>query len=304
MASMLQTEFWAKFKESSGWRSNKYGQLYGLSRFLPLRKSILYFPEIPQDGRFSDVFKDIKGDSTPGRIFSRFEFLELWSPALAGRLVRLGLVKAFEDVQPEYRQWLLLDKSEQELLKGMKPKGRYNIYLAKKHHLKIDWGITDQSVKILFELYDQTAKRANFRGRALAYFQLLAKTLADNQAGDIIIVSKDGQPLAALLLSFYGGVCSYLYGGSGDDRNLMAPYLTHWEAIREAKKRGLTVYDLLAIAPFPSSAKSHPHDGLTRFKTQFGGQSIRLLGSWDLVQSHFWYSLYKFVERRRRPAVQ
>lgn len=254
------------------------------------------------DDHFLAALKDIKTESVPGRIFARFEFLDLWTPERAGKLVHAGLIKAFEDVQPEYRQWILLDKSEEELLKEMKPKGRYNINVAKKHNLKVDWGITDNSVKTLFELYRQTSQRADFQGRNLDYFQKLSQVLADNKAGDIVVISKNDQPLSALLLSFYGGVCSYLYGGSGGDRSLMGPYLAHWEAIKEAKKRGLAVYDLLAIAP--EGNENHPHAGLTRFKSQFGGQSIRLLGSWDLVHSQFWYGLYRFAERKRRRAIR
>ncbi|MEK9167147.1 MAG: hypothetical protein AAB613_00155, partial [Patescibacteria group bacterium] len=93
--------------------------------------------------------------------------------------------------------------------------------------------------------------------------------------------------------------------------------------MKRAKHDGCAIYDLLAIAPFQQTAisnqlsadtekpraesrelkasdSSHPHSGLTRFKTQFGGQSVRLLGSWDLVHSGFWYTMYQFVERRRR----
>ncbi len=329
--SMLQTAWWAKFKESGGWKSKKYGPLYGLTRQLPFGRSILYFPEIPLDLEHGIPFNEqaiyisrSDDERVPtGRIFTRFEFLEFWSPEYANKLLHAGLVKAFEDVQPEYRQWVLLDKSEEELLKDMKPKGRYNINVAHKHDLKIEWGISDASIQTLFDLYDQTAKRADFQGRDLPYFQRLAKTLEENSAGDIIIVSKNNEPLSALLLSFYGGVCSYLYGGSGGDRSLMAPYLAHWEAMKRAKHDGCAIYDLLAIAPFQQTAisnqlsadtekpraesrelkasdSSHPHSGLTRFKTQFGGQSVRLLGSWDLVHSGFWYTMYQFVERRRR----
>lgn len=308
--SMLQTAWWAKFKEDGGWRAQKYGPLYGLTRQLPFGRSILYFPEIPLDLEHGIPFDDQaiyvsrKDDDKPpkGRIFTRFEFLEFWTPEHANKLLHAGLVKAFEDVQPEYRHWVMLDKSEEELLKEMKPKGRYNIGVAKKHDLEIKWGITDQSIQTLFDLYSQTAKRADFHGRNLAYFQKLAQALKENEAGDIIVVSKNDEPLSALLLSFYGGVCSYLYGGSGGDRSLMAPYLAHWEAIAEAKKRGMKIYDLLAIAP--EGKENHPHAGLTRFKTQFGGQPVRLLGSWDLVHSPIWYTLYRFAERRRRKTAQ
>ena len=119
--------------------------------------------------------------------------------------------------------------------------------------------------------------------------------------GEIVTVSHEGEVLAAALVTFYGNVASYLYGGSGGDRSLMAPYLMHWAAIKRAKQEGCAVYDLLAIAP--PEKENHVHAGLTRFKTQFGGESVRMLGSWDLVHSRFWYTMYRYAQKRRRRAL-
>jgi len=129
----------------------------------------------------------------------------------------------------------------------------------------------------------------------------LSKVLKENDAGEIITVSKSGEVLAVLLISFYEGIASYLYGGSGGDRSLMAPYLAHWEAIKLAKKRDCQIYDLLAVAP-PDKEK-HSHVGLSRFKAQFGGETVRLLGSWDLVHSPTWYTLYRFAQTKRRKTL-
>jgi lipid II:glycine glycyltransferase (peptidoglycan interpeptide bridge formation enzyme) len=76
----------------------------------------------------------------------------------------------------------------------------------------------------------------------------------------------------------------------------------HFEAMKEAKKRNCLIYDFLAVAPsdWPSNAPAHPYAGLSRFKTQFGGEMVRLLGSWDLINKPVWYKMYRFVERRRR----
>lgn len=300
--SILQTPYWAKFKEQSGWSFQKISSLYGLSRTVALGKSILYFPEICLDKHFLEAFDEVKSTPVKSRIFSRFEFLELWTAERAGELVKLGLIKAFEDIQPEYRQWINVEPSEDHILEQMKSKGRYNLNLAKKHNLKVELGINDKSIETLYELYRQTAVRADFQGRDRQYFKNLATMLKENDAGEIIIVSKGDQQLAALLLTFYDGVCSYLYGGSGGDRSLMAPYLGHWEAIKLAKARDCRLYDLLAVAP-PDDEK-HPHVGLSRFKAQFGGETVRLLGSWDLVNSRFWYGLYRIAQKRRRKAIR
>lgn len=300
--SVLQTEAWSRFKEQSGWHAHNTGGLYGLERVLGFGRSMLYFPELPFGDEALAVIKAVRHEKVPAkRIFTRFEFLEPWSAEGAKQLIEAGLIKAFEDVQPNYRQWITLEKTEEELLKDMKPKGRYNIRVAQKHGLKVSWGLEAEKVDALARLYQETAKRTGFAGRNAAYFQRLTDVIRANSLGEIVTVTHGEEVLAAALVTFYGGVASYLYGGSGGDRTLMAPYLMHWVAIQRAKKAGCLVYDLLAIAP--DGRVNHPHAGLTRFKTQFGGQSVRMLGSWDLVHNRFWYTMYRYAQKRRRRAL-
>ena len=299
---MLQTAWWAKFKETASWVPQRLDGVMTLTRNLPFGKSLTYIPESPLDQKTLAVVEATKIKAPPGRIFTRFEFFELWTAEKAAALLELGLMKSFEEVQPEYRQWVFLDKPESQILKDMKSKGRYNIKTAERHHLKIGTGINNESIQTLHSLYQETANRADFQGRSADYFRRLAQMLSQNNCGEIVTVSKDNEPLAAVLVSFFGGVASYLYGGSGADRTLMASHLAQWETIKLAKKHGCFLYDLLAVAP-PDN-QSHPYVGITRFKTQFGGQTVRMLGSWDLVHSPFWYSLYRFAEKRRRKVLR
>lgn len=302
ITSLLQTDFWAAFKEQFGWKTHRSGEFFGLERVLGFGKTLLYFPELPLNDESLKLIAHAKQVRTPpSRILSRFEFLEVWTPERAKVLFQLGLRKSFEDVQPDYRQWILLDKSEEKLLTAMKPKGRYNIKVAERHNLTVHWGTEPEKLAAFAGLYQQTASRTGFSGRDQRYFEQLLAILAKNQVGEIITVSHKDEVIAAAIISFYGGVASYLYGGSGGDRQLMAPYLMHWAAIKRAKEKGCVLYDLLAIAP--ADQENHVHVGLTRFKTQFGGESVRLLGSWDLVHRPGWYTLYAFAEKRRRRAL-
>lgn len=265
-------------------------------------KSLLYFPELPLNSKSLQLIEEVKEARAPnGRIFSRFEFLELWTSEKAKQLIDAGLTKSFEDVQPEFRQWVILDKTDDELLKSMRPKGRYNLKIAQRHKLNVEWRSDEAAAEAFFRLYAGTAKRAGFQGRDAAYFVSLVKILQEEKLGEVLIVKKDDEVLSAAIISFYGGVASYLYGGSGGDRSLMAPYLMHWEAMKRARKEGCAIYDLLAIAPF--GKKNHPHAGLTRFKEQFGGESVRLLGCWDLVHNRLWYTIYRLAQKRRRRAI-
>jgi len=301
--SVLQTKAWGRFKTRLGWQARQHGQLLVLERSLPFGRRLRYAPELLWQNESLDLLNELKkSPPEPGELFTRLEFLVFWSQANAGELVRRGLVKSFEEVQPEYRQWVNLMASEEAILKQMKPKGRYNVNLAKRHHLKVRCGTEPSLVEDFYHLYALTAARNRFAPRSLRYFQTLVEELKKDDLVEVMVVSTKAQPLSAGIFTYHDQLASYLYGASSNsERQLMAPYLLHWEAIRRAKKRDCQVYDLLAVAP-PDVA-DHPYTQLTRFKTQFGGETVRLLGSWDLVRSPFWYSIYRFVERRRRPTA-
>jgi len=97
-------------------------------------------------------------------------------------------------------------------------------------------------------------------------------------------------------MMFFGNTVTYLHGVSGnEDRNVMAPYLLHWQIIREVKKMGYDSYDFWGIAP-PQAGEDHPWAGITRFKKGFGGRAISYMGAFDLVFNPLWYGAYKIAK--------
>jgi peptidoglycan pentaglycine glycine transferase (the first glycine) len=221
-------------------------------------------------------------------------------------LEKNGFIKAFEETQPEWRQIIDISQTEEEILNQMKPKGRYNIRLALKHGVKKSQNINRQSqIDIFYRLYKETAKFQNISRRNKKYFESMAKILPENEI-DIIIAEYQGEPLSVLLLAFYDGVASYLYGGtSRENKQVMAPYLAHWEAIREARTRDCYKYDLLAVSPEanggePGEKRGHKYENLTRFKEQFGGRKVNIVGSWDYIIRPTWYKMFKAAEKIRR----
>lgn len=299
MNSFLQSPEWGKFKESAGWESKTRHGLLELSRTLPMGKVLSYYPELDfTEDVLEGVNKIIGEDRSSGKMLVRFEFLTPWKDEIATQLLKAGLIKSFEEVQPEYRRWIDLNLSEEGLLNQMKQKGRYNVRVAERHKLKIEHGSTKELAERFFNLYKNTAKRADFQGRNLNYFVKLVELIDELKNGEVILVSKGDEDLSGGIFIYQGEIASYLYGGSGGDRSLMAPYLMHWEAMKRAKKRDCAIYDLIAVAP--PETENHPYSSLTRFKEQFGGATVRMVGSWDLVVQPFWYKLYRTIEKRRR----
>jgi lipid II:glycine glycyltransferase (peptidoglycan interpeptide bridge formation enzyme) len=303
MRSLLQSNLWANFKKKYGWVVHEIEGVKIFERRLPFHRSFFYIPELTSSQHSLFGIRELLKKIWPlakkrKAIFVRIEPLE-HDQKIKNHFKNIGLKRAFEELQPWHRQWINLKHAEEEILQKMKPKGRYNIRLASRKGVKVVKSRDPKDIEILYKLYQATAKREGFSPRTKEYFVDLFHSLLVKDHGLLFIAYYEGGADAALLVTFYDKIASYLYGGSSrKHKNVMSPYLLHWEAIREAKKRGMHIYDMLAIAP--RDDPKHKHYGLRRFKQQFGGREVHLVGGWDKVYSKFWYFLFKMVEKIRR----
>jgi len=70
----------------------------------------------------------------------------------------------------------------------------------------------------------------------------------------------------------------------------MPNYLLQWEAMKRAKVRGCSLYDLWGAPDEFNEADSMW--GVFRFKEGLGGEVVRTLGAWDYPARAFWYWTY------------
>lgn len=196
--------------------------------------------------------------------------------------------------QPEHTLTIDLTKSEKDILAQMKQKGRYNIKLAAKKGVtihKTNLNHLSEFYKILLE----TTDRDKFSPHNEEYYQTMLETLPKNT--HLYIAQYQGQTLAGLIMTTHKDTATYYYGASSNkNRNLMAPYLLQWQAIKDAKAAGYKVYDFLGIAP--PAAKKHPWAGVTSFKTKFGGSSHSYAKAQEAPLKtllYYLYKIYKFV---------
>lgn len=236
---------------------------------------------------------------------------------------REGLVKSPVDIQPPDTTVLDLTLSEDEILKNMKSKCRYNIKVAQKNNVTIRIGSVDD-VPIFFNLYEETSKRDGIAIHAKEYFTKLLtlsndvnnssnKTSVWSESSELsasenknrcmtpvvrlYIAEHEGEPLAAIIVLFTPFEAVYLFGASSNNkRNFMPAYLLQWTAIQDAKKYGSTHYDFYGMPP--TDDEHHPMHGLYRFKTGFGGAIVHRAGSID-VPCSILYMLYIAAEKMR-----
>lgn len=304
MQSLLQTPEWAEFKMRQGWQSFWLENISLLSRPLPGGKSFLYIPEVSIS---KDQIKDLLEKAKPiakgqKAAFLRLEIFAEENQEYDEQLTYLGFKKSFEEVQPEDRQWLPISRPKEEILAQMKSKGRYNIRIAERHKVEIksfQKANLFQGLDDFYHLYQQTFARQRFSGRSRQYFRDLLDVLGKKDYLRIYTAFYQNQPLASVIITFYQELASYLYGASSNEhREVMAPYLAHWQAILEAKEKGCQLYDLLAIAP--AEILDHKYASLSRFKQQFGGRSVKMVGSWDYIFQPTWYWAFRVAEKMRR----
>jgi len=142
-----------------------------------------------------------------------------------------------------------LTKSEEEILANMKPKGRYNIKLARKKWVEVQIvEKTSENIRSYYDLMLETTARDWFAGNSLDYYKSFLENLENSK---LILAKKDWVVIAWWIFIFDKNVSIYYYWASTSKkeyRNLMAPYLVQWEAITYAKSIWSRIYDLLWVA--------------------------------------------------------
>ena len=211
----------------------------------------------------------------------------------------------FSSDQIQFKNTVLIDlrPSEEELLARMKQKTRYNIRLAERKGVSLRIG-TSRDFDMLYRMYAETSVRDGFVIRNEEYYKTVwqmftANTqlpITDNQLPftEPLIAEVNHEPVAAIFVFYFAGRAYYVYGMSRDvHREKMPTYFLQWEAIRRAKAKGCTVYDLWGAPDVFDESDSLW--GVYRFKEGLGGKVVRTLGAWDFAPNPLWYKLYSEI---------
>ena len=317
-AHILQSAEWGAFKQRTTdwtpdycqWSIDRHeaAAMILTRRIGPL--SVIYVPKGPlldysNPAVLSGVLEKLEACAKPGTVWLKIDpDVPLGvgapdepgaQPDPVGEAVQRTLIARgwhFSDSQVQFRNTIVIDlrPSEDELLARMSQKTRYNVRYGLKHGITIHAG-TPADLPMLYALYAHTGARDGFLTRPMAYYVDEWGTLMRRDRAHALIAEVDGVAVAHVILFQFGQTCWYFYGASADEhRNLMPTYALQWEAMRWAKSRGCTRYDLWG-AP-DTFDESDSMWGVYRFKTGFGGQVIRTIGAWDYIPNQPLYKLY------------
>jgi lipid II:glycine glycyltransferase (peptidoglycan interpeptide bridge formation enzyme) len=215
--------------------------------------------------------------------------------------------------QIQFRNTVLIDlnPSEDEMLARMKQKTRYNVRLAEKKGVVLRIG-TQNDFPMLYRMYAETSVRDGFVIRDEEYYRTVWETFMQPSVETFqpsnlptlnlptcepLIAEVAGEPVAAIFVFYFAGRAYYVYGMSRSaHREKMPTYLLQWEAIKRAKARGCSAYDLWGAPEVFDETDSMW--GVYRFKEGLGGRVVRTIGAWDYAPSSLWYKMYSDVMPR------
>ena len=301
--SFLQSWLWGEWQKHNGSQLqrlvvNDGSQIVAVSQFIkknlsPLKGS--YWHTI-----FGPTFKNSLNENEVKNIIkvlssffnnSAFVRFEPWHEIKALK----DLTKTSLNTQTPSTSILDLTLSLDDLLTRMHPKTRYNIKIAEKHSVRI---AVDQNTELAInQILETQARQRYYSAYNEGYYRELINFFKNTQPKITTYTAlADNEMLASAIMVDYAKMRTYLFGGSSsNNRQKMAPYLLHWQAIQDAKSIGLSNYDFGGLATTSGS-----QEGFTRFKLGFGGSTVLHGNSQDYIFQPLTYRAYSILRTLNR----
>ena len=302
----LQSAEWGEFREKTGVKVVRTDNLQLTIHPIPHTKyNIGYLPRSSMPTK-ETILELKKIGQREKCIFIQLEPYVEKTEELQAKIDRLGLDKSAHPLFSKYTFILDLTKSEEELLKNMHSKTRYNIRIAEKHGVKIIDN-SDKAFERYWELTKETAQRQRFYAHSKQYHKLMWETLKHNGEKEdtskltahLLTAVYESKILVTWIVFVFKDTLYYPYGASSNEnKEVMASNLMMWEAIKFGKKLGLKKFDMWGSMGQNPDAKD-PWFGFHRFKQGYGGTLVEFLGSYDLIINHKLYDLYKIANKIR-----
>jgi len=309
-ANFLQSWNWGQFHQSLGHKIVRIGfyqknVLKGVALFIKITAKRGTFLEVPGGPVMSWNQNNLKYFINQAKILAKKEtakFVRLRpnapkTPENLKLLKIAGLIASPMHLHAQTTWVLDLSQSEQDLLKNMRKNTRYNIKKAQKLGVKIKKSLELKDIDILYNLQLETVKRKDFVPFSREYFKNQLKALKNDNQIQLFKAVYKGKVLAISFIIFYGPEAVYHYSGSSSqDRHIPASYLLQWQAIKEAKNRGLKQYNFWGYTDNPK----HRFYGPSLFKKGFGGHRIDYLPAHDLIINKSYWLTYFFESFRKK----
>ncbi|MFO7807114.1 MAG: peptidoglycan bridge formation glycyltransferase FemA/FemB family protein [Candidatus Moraniibacteriota bacterium] len=300
----LQSEYWKNFQENFGnevflcQEENFHGLFVEYK--LPIVGKYWLCPRGPVVSREKKVNAEIRGlikQAQNRKIgWIRMEPQTLENLERIKKSCNFKLVKSPKNHEPEETLMIDLQSSPDEILSEMKSKTRYNIRLSQKKGAVFQEEDKKKSFESFWKLLQETSQRDRINTHPKEYYKKMLEVIPEDKI-KLFMAYVGEKPLGGIIVSFYGGVATYLHGASSSShRNLMANYGLQWHAIKEAQKVGVKKYDLGGTSV---KNKKKTWGGITRFKKGFCPkcEPVEFPGCHDLIIDSQKYFLYRLIQK-------
>lgn len=217
------------------------------------------------------------------------------------QLSRMLLSGGFEHVHraAPYRTFILqVDDCEEGIRKRLRKSFRRDLKYAENSDIEIRVDKDQELFETLEELYTVLLQRKKFKGLNPWEFSKAQKILATPEKMNIVLASKEGQPVAAHLASNLGDTAVVLLAASNPKGlSCGSSYLIWYQAAVAACRAGMRWYDLGGIDP-----KDNPT--VYQFKSRMGGKETCHIGTFEacssLCSNIIWHTAeraYKLIKR-------
>jgi lipid II:glycine glycyltransferase (peptidoglycan interpeptide bridge formation enzyme) len=206
----------------------------------------------------------------------------------------------FSEGQPNFVFQLdLRNQDEESLASGFNQQWRRNIKKAEKEGVEVFRG-GRVDLADFHKVYLETAKRDNFIGRPMRYFERMWDELNRHEIHLKLFLAKwQGQIIASTIAIQVGDHYWYSYGASSAfGREARGSNAVQWAMMKDAMASGASCYDLRGITP--TLDPKDPHAGLIQFKVGTGGYARQLVGEWEKPISKFWSLAFATYLRIRK----
>jgi lipid II:glycine glycyltransferase (peptidoglycan interpeptide bridge formation enzyme) len=205
---------------------------------------------------------------------------------------RSGFALAKQRIMPLRTLLVDLRPSVDDIWGSFRSNTRNRIRLAEKRGVEVRVG-TPEDVPSFVRLFEATIARHGLRKADTDAFALAAQHFGSRDTMRFFLARSEGVDISGIVVFLWGTMATYLWGASSaetDARHVNPNQLLHWTAMKWARERGCTTYDLFGIPDHDVEVLEAEYDkrtggmwNLYRFKRGFRGTVHRHVGTFDAV---------------------
>ena len=308
-ASFLQSGPWAAFQQTVGSRphylTDDGWSCLLLERSTPLGKYLFapYGPTLDSAGALDGALKQLRAYGRQAGL----DWLCLEPMLTTGAsgspgtsLPKLGALPAAHNREPDLTRIINLKPPAGDILASISQSTRSFIRKNQRENfLSFKTSTEPADITIFTHMLAKVTDRKGVSFFSDDYFKKQAKALMPVGMMFLELALDNGQPVASALFHDFGKTSSYTFAASlPEARSTSASALLLWQAMLNAKQRGMEEMDLYGSAP-ESAPSSHPWYGFSSFKSKFGGEIVEYSGTWDIPLTGK-YKLYRSAQKARR----